>query len=149
MKRILLFIVCMGAAAGLILGLTSCDQDEVVWETTTSAVGANLTDQETFDAHFRDYRVRVNSALEVMKRSLDSARRQTSVADRAEIDDLTSRIDRLRQDMLAEFDVPRANTTAMRRDLEESFDGLRDDVEALLLRLGHSRDEFSAWQEAD
>ena len=142
-------MLSIAAATGLLLGLASCNSEEVVWETTTSAVGANLADQETFDQRWRSYRVRVGSALDALKRTLDGARRRGSVADRSEIDGLTDRIDRLRGDMLQELDASPENANAMRAELEGTFDALREDAEALLLRLGYEREEFSAWQGTD
>lgn len=149
MEGTLRFTISIAAVIALLLGGTSCSQEEVAWETTTGAVGANLADQETFDQRWRSYRVRVGSALEALNRTLEGARRQTSVADRNEIDGLTERIDRLRGDMLGEFDASPNDASAMRAELEDSFDTLRDDAEALLLRLGHDREEFSAWQGTD
>lgn len=149
MDRALRFMVCMGAATVLLVGLASCNQEEVAWETTAGAVGANLADEETFDNRWRSYRVRVGSALEAMSVTLERTREQTSVADRSEIDSLRARIKGLRNDLLSEIDAPRETSTALRAELEDSFDSLRDDVENLLLRLGHSREEFSAWQPTD
>lgn len=139
----------VGLALGTILVGAACNQEEVAWETTTGAVGANMTDQQTFDERWRSYRLGVVSGLDVMSRSLDNARREATVADRSEVDGLTARVDRLRSDMVAEIDEPRASANTRRAELESSFGDLRNDVEALLIRLGHDREEFAAWQGID
>ena len=149
MRELLRLLVRVGTISMVALGLSACEQEEAQWETTTAAVGAQVGDREAFDEGWRDYRVGVVSGLDVMVEALESARRQTSVADRTEVDALTARAGRLRDEMIAEIDEPQANALARRAELESSFDALREDVEALLIRLGHSRDEFSAWRAED
>ena len=128
-------LVMASAVAALLVG---CGQDEVMWETTTGAVGVNAADQETLDTEWREYRVATAAALDEMKRSLDAARRKGSVADRAEIEGLVGRIDGLRAAMLAEMDVPKASD-AQRASLRDDFDGVQRDVMALLGRLEPSQ----------
>lgn len=141
-------ILCMSVSAFSILAITSCNQDEVAWETTTSSVGADVADLETVDNRWRSYREGVISGLAVMTQALETTRKQTSVADKSELDRLTTRIDHLRSDIIAEFDVPRSEARAVRAGLESSFDTLRADVESLLTRLGHNPEEFRAWRSA-
>ena len=140
---------CLALASLAALALLSCSQEEVAWETTSSVVGAQVTDQETFDNKWRAYREGVVSGLDVMHRSLESARQQTSVADQSEVDVLRDRVQGLRSDMIAEFDVPREQANSHRAELEKQFDVLRNDVETFLARLGHSPEEFSAWRSTE
>ena len=140
------FIGSLVTALSALLLLSGCEQDEVRWETATSAVGAESAEQESFDKRWRSYRGGAVSGLDVMTRSLESARRQTSVADHAEVDALMGRVTQLRADMVGEIDTPSSQAAAKRAELEASFDSLRSDVESLLVRLGHSPEEFSAWR---
>ena len=57
-------------------------------------------------------RIEVIAGLDEMTRSLASARKQATVADRGEADALTARVGGLRSDLLGEFDVPRSEANA-------------------------------------
>ena len=129
------------------IGITACSNEEASWEVSASSVGAETGDEERFGEHWRDYRVGAMATLDLMEESLENASRGASVADREELMTLRARIDDLRERMLAEFDAPGSQTMALRKNLEASYDGLRADIEALLVRLGHSRDEFARWRE--
>lgn len=150
-QRWIRFTVCAVAVAVVSLVASGCGQDEgdTAWETAVSAEGAKVGDQESFDKRWRSYREGVIAGLDEMTRSLASARKQATVADRAEAEALTARVGSLRGDVLGEFDVPRAEANAYRAELESSFEALREDVEAFLIRLGHSEDEFAPWRSAE
>ncbi|MCB9725087.1 MAG: hypothetical protein H6748_13640 [Spirochaetaceae bacterium] len=129
--------------------VAACDQGDTRWETATDAVGAAIGEDERFDLRWREYRDAVVSSLDVMRETLDTARVEANVVDRAQISRMAERVDTLRSDLVAEVDAASEGKHARRAALEAEFGALRGDVEALLVRLGHSPDEFRAWQDAD
>ena len=145
------FLAWVGLIAVVGLGASGCDQGQgdTTWETAVSAAGAKTGDQEAFDERWRSYREGVIAGLDEMTRSLASARKQATVADRGEADALTARVGGLRSDLLGEFDAPRSEANAYRAELESSFEALREDVESFLIRLGHSEEEFAPWRSAE
>jgi hypothetical protein len=124
----------LGLAVWALVGLAGCEQDEVMWETTSGAVGAQTGDREALDEEWRDYRVASVAALDEMSRKLDATRRKGSVADRAVIDGLASRIDELRAAMIAEMDDPDPSTSE-RALLRDDFDGLQREIAELIERI--------------
>ena len=129
-----------------LMGSVGCSNEEASWDASTSSVGAQIGDAESFDERWREYRVSAMAALDSMERAIESASREGSVADREQLMTLSDRIDELRARLLAEFDSPQDQKLGLRGELEASFTSLRGDVEALLLRLGHSAEEFSRWR---
>ena len=123
----------LGLAVWALVGLAGCEQDEVMWETTSGAVGAQTGDREALEER-RDYRVASVAALDEMSRKLDATRRKGSVADRAVIDGLASRIDELRAAMIAEMDDPDPSTSE-RALLRDDFDGLQREIAELIERI--------------
>jgi hypothetical protein len=140
------------AAVGLALvasaGLLACSNEEASWEVSSSSVGAEIGDRERLDKQWRDDRVDAMATLDEMERSLENAVRGASVADREQLMALGEQIDALRERMLMEFEVPADEATAIREELADDYLETRADVEALLLRLGHSPDEFARWRES-
>lgn len=128
-----------------LMGITACSNEEASWDASTSIAGAEIGDQESFDERWREYRVAAMATLDLMERSVENAFREASVADREELTALSRRIYTLRERLLAEFDVPRDDALSVRRELENSFVGLRGDVEAVLVRIGHDPEEFARW----
>ena len=124
----------LGLAVWALVGLAGCEQDEVMWETTSGAVGAQTGDREALDEEWRDYRVGSVAALDEMSRKLEATRRKGSVADRAVIDGLASRIDELRAAMIAEMDDPDPSTSE-RASLRDDFDGLQREIAELIERI--------------
>ena len=138
--------LAVGFALVALVGLSACSNEEASWEVTTSSVGAEIGDQQRLDESWREDRVHAMATLDEMERSLENASREASVADRSELSALRKRIDDLREAMLGEFDVPADQARAGREELADSYESIRADVEGLLLRLGHSPDEFARWR---
>jgi len=146
-RRLLPAVVGLALAAST--GITACSNEEANWEVSTSSVGAEVGDQERRDKQWRDDRVDAMATMDEMERSLENAFREASVADREQLRALGGRLDDLREQMLAEFDAAPDETGAIREELADSYLRLRADIEALLLRLGHSPDEFARWRGQD
>lgn len=148
-RTVVLLVLSSSLVAGLLV--SACSDDEMIWETTADAVGAEVGDREALDKRFRSYRVAVTAALDEMAGSLVNARRGVSVADRAALDALSDRVVTLRSEFVASVDEGRGPSDAVRNrraELEASYEALRTDIETFLLRVGHSEDEFARWRPA-
>ena len=130
-----------------LLMFSSCSQEDVKWETGREALGGIEADREQVDERWGLYRDQVVRSLDLMKESVQGLGDEGSVVDRNEIDGLRSRIEELRHGFATEIQQPRADATARRERLEEAFEGVRTDVDALLTRLGQSPDAIARWQD--
>ena len=140
-------VVLMASLVGASV-LLGCSNEEVGWETATSAAGSTVGDQEFLDERFREYRVAVGRALDEMSASLENARRGGSVADRPQVDALTERVASLRRAFVESVGDAGPGVRDRQAQLEASYDALRADVETFLLRTGASPDEIARWRAA-
>jgi len=143
MKPIVSAIFVMAA----LLVFSSCGQDDVKWETGREALGGIEADREQVDERWGLYRDQVVRSLDLMKGSVQGLGDEGSVVDRNEIDGLLSRIEELRHGFATEIQQPRADATARRERLRETFETVRTDVDALLTRLGQGADAMARWQD--
>jgi hypothetical protein len=130
------------ASVLLLGGLVACEDKELEWDTARNTVGAIAGDRIEGEKEWRDYRENAVRSLDEMKALLSDVREQTAVDERLYVDGLTGRIETLRQDIISEMDGSAEQAATTRMHLEETFEGLRNETNALLTQLGHDPEEF-------
>ncbi len=141
--------ICAIGIATLMAIVAGCGNDDVEWEVARGTVGAVTGDRGQLDDQWQVYRVAVVRSLDEMKTVLNGVRDQTGVDERGRVDQLITEVKRLREDMIAEFDVPAEERDSARRRLKDAFESLRSEVNTFLSQHGVDPMEMEKWADAE